>query len=382
VAPVSVRISVRYAIAFNQRNGVSFNSGTGNPVLGNRIHSNNLLGIDLGNNGVTANDAGDGDSGPNGLLNFPVITSANESGGSIDVDFDLDVPAGDYRVEFFTNPSGADSSGNGEGESFADAVTITHGGTGVESFNHSFAGSTGDILTVTATEEFAGPSYGSTSEFAAAFTTLALPVCPGNVVTNTADTGANSLRDCIRIANGSPGTNISFNIPGPENRSSGGDTWWGITLVTPLQTVTAAGTVIDGRTQTTNQGNTNSRGPEVEIDGSGAGAGANGLVIGATAGGSSIRNLAIGNFIDNGILLLGGSNLIAGNYIGLSADGDSVTPNNGDDTPYQAGIRVESASNTIGGTTAADRNVISANGFAEITFRSAAVVPPIVYDCG
>ena len=36
------------------------------------IHSNGGLGIDLSANGVTPNDPGDGDAGPNDLLNFPL----------------------------------------------------------------------------------------------------------------------------------------------------------------------------------------------------------------------------------------------------------------------------------------------------------------------
>ncbi|MDH3258682.1 MAG: hypothetical protein OEM19_04375, partial [Deltaproteobacteria bacterium] len=94
------------------------------------------------------------------------------------------------------------------------------------------------------------------------------PIC---VVTTTADSGAGSLRACIDYANLNPGTTISFNIPGPGNQSAGADSWWRISLVSALPTVTAAGTIIDGTTQTTNQGDTNSQGPEIEISGSGAG---------------------------------------------------------------------------------------------------------------
>jgi len=159
-------------IAGNQVGVLVIGAGaTGNAILGNSISNNSDLGIKLGlSAGPLANDSGDVDTGPNDLLNFPEITSAGESGGTVSVDFDLDVPAGDYRIEFFTNPSGADPSGNGEGEAFADALTITHTGSGVESFSHSFAGAVGDSLTSTATEESAGPAYGSTSEFSAATT--------------------------------------------------------------------------------------------------------------------------------------------------------------------------------------------------------------------
>lgn len=50
-------------------------AATGNKIARNRIFNNNLLGIDLSGDGVTANDDGDGDTGANDLLNAPVISS-------------------------------------------------------------------------------------------------------------------------------------------------------------------------------------------------------------------------------------------------------------------------------------------------------------------
>jgi hypothetical protein len=145
-----------------------------NSILGNQIYGNVSLDIDLNDDGITVNDALDADSGSNDLLNYPVIVAASEDSGTITAYFQLDVPAGDYRIEFFTNPSGAHATGNGGGEVFADARTLTHGGTGDELFSHSFAGSAGDIITATATEQLAGPTYASTSEFSAAFTATLL----------------------------------------------------------------------------------------------------------------------------------------------------------------------------------------------------------------
>ena len=198
-------------------------------------------------------------------------------------------------------------------------------------------------------------------------------------VTTTADTGLGSLRNCITYANSNPGITIRFNIAEATNRSAGADDWWGIAPASPLPPVTAANIVIDATTQTTNQGDTNSSGPEVEIDGTGAGATTDGLVIGATSSGSTIRGLAIGNFSDNGILLLGGSNTVAGNYVGLSADGTTIAANNTNDATSQGGIRIESASNTIGGTAAADRNVASGNFFAGIALFGAGATGNNIY---
>jgi hypothetical protein len=69
----------------NEGNIIAYNSiigiGTvaspdvnGNKISRNSIHSNANLGIDLSSNGVTPNDDGDPDTGPNELFNFPVIT--------------------------------------------------------------------------------------------------------------------------------------------------------------------------------------------------------------------------------------------------------------------------------------------------------------------
>ena len=68
------------------------------------------------------------------------------------------------------------------------------------------------------------------------------------------------------------------------------------------------------------------------------------------------RNIISGNSA-NGIYVLGGSgNVVAGNYIGLGADGFTPVSNTRD------GVRLEDASlNTVGGTDPNARNVISAN---------------------
>src|SRR5262249_32434969 len=78
--------------------------GTGNRLLGNSIHDNQAIGIDLGAGGATANDAGDADTGVNNLQNFPVITGYTRLANSTQISFTLNSAANTtYRLEFFND---------------------------------------------------------------------------------------------------------------------------------------------------------------------------------------------------------------------------------------------------------------------------------------
>ncbi len=99
-------------------------------ILGNSIYRNDGLGIDLFPQPVAPNDPGDGDSGANGLTNFPVITAAESDGAALTLSFFMDaLPNQAYRVEFFANAA-PDPRGYGEGESFVAATTVTTGANG------------------------------------------------------------------------------------------------------------------------------------------------------------------------------------------------------------------------------------------------------------
>ena len=79
-----------------------------------------------------------------------------------------------------------------------------------------------------------------------------------------------------------------------------------------------------------------------------------------TAGGSTVRGLVIDKFgsglTGDGIRLdTEGGDTITGNFIGIDASGTVAAGN------AQSGVNVESANDTIGGTTPAARNVISGN---------------------
>jgi len=115
-------------IAFNGGSGVTITDlntpATGNVLLGNSMFGNDTLGIDLADDGVTPNDLGDPDAGPNLLQNFPVLTSAEVGLSSTTITGDLNTMSGAYRIEFFSVPS-CDSSGHGEGERFLGATEVT-----------------------------------------------------------------------------------------------------------------------------------------------------------------------------------------------------------------------------------------------------------------
>ena len=73
-----------------------------NRVSANEISGNGGLGIDLDGNGVSGNDAGDGDTGPNNLQNFPTLTSAS-GGASTSVSGSLDSAPG--RIASSSSPT-------------------------------------------------------------------------------------------------------------------------------------------------------------------------------------------------------------------------------------------------------------------------------------
>jgi parallel beta-helix repeat protein len=74
-------------------------------------------------NGVTLNDTNDADTGPNGLLNYPVITSAIIANGELSV---TGFARPGSAIELYAAQSPADPSGFGEGLTYL--TTLTEGG--------------------------------------------------------------------------------------------------------------------------------------------------------------------------------------------------------------------------------------------------------------
>ena len=153
-------------VAFNGQDGVEIrDSGTGNTVSRNSIFSNGGLGIDLLGTGeddlsniATANDQGDGDSGPNHLQNKPVISSAKTSSTATTIKGTLNSkPNQTFTIRFFSNPAG------NEGKTFIGEKSVITDDSGNATFTKALAKvSVGKTVTATATK-----SGDDTSEFSA-----------------------------------------------------------------------------------------------------------------------------------------------------------------------------------------------------------------------
>jgi YVTN family beta-propeller protein len=149
------------SILHNTGEGVVILAGERNSLDGSFIHSNGGLGLDLGGDGVTANDSGgDPDSGPNTLLNYPVLTSA-VTGANLTVTGTFhSVPGVQFNVDYYTT-SACDPSGNGEGETPIGSSNLITGPSG-DAFINFTGPAVSAGLFVTA---FATDAVGNTSEF-------------------------------------------------------------------------------------------------------------------------------------------------------------------------------------------------------------------------
>ncbi|MDX6403922.1 MAG: hypothetical protein QOH70_1377 [Blastocatellia bacterium] len=149
-------------IAYNFGGVTVDTQATGNSILANSMFSDQFA-IDLNGDGITSNDPGDGDTGPNNLQNYPFLTSASSAGGNTAIGGTLNsTPSTAFRIEFFSNTT-LDGSGYGPGETFLGSTTVTTDGSGNAPFtvNTGSATASGKFITATATNNVTG----DTSEF-------------------------------------------------------------------------------------------------------------------------------------------------------------------------------------------------------------------------
>jgi parallel beta-helix repeat protein len=164
-----------------------------------------LFSIDLNGNtptgledeGVTPNDAGDTDPGPNYFQNFPVITGISSDGDDVTFTYNLDVNPADpnvngYRVEFFANTT-ADPSGHGQGQTYLGADAGLTGDVTGRTFtvsNTALANGSYSFAAVTTATDNSADGFGSSSEFSA---DLAATISPAS--SNGSGAGAGTLAD-------------------------------------------------------------------------------------------------------------------------------------------------------------------------------------------
>jgi Domain of unknown function (DUF4347) len=190
-------------IAYNADDGIQIAPATsiGNAILGNSIFANTGLGIDLNNNGVTANDAGDGDTGANNLQNFPVLTSAvMVSSTQVTIVGTINSTANSqFRIEFFSSTA-QDPTGQGEGQTYLGFVNVTTNGGGNFNFNTTLTAtvSASAFISATATKSNATfTTFTNTSEFAL-----------NAVATNTAPVLDASKSPALTTINEDPGAPV------------------------------------------------------------------------------------------------------------------------------------------------------------------------------
>ena len=114
-------------------------TGTNNRISRNQTAENGQLGIDLDYDLVSRNDNGDGDSGPNNMLNFPVLDTAYIVGTQMTISGFA--PAGS-AIEFFIADNGLDNPTplpSGYSTSFGEGATYLF--TGFEGSGNDVDGS-------------------------------------------------------------------------------------------------------------------------------------------------------------------------------------------------------------------------------------------------
>lgn len=246
-------------ITNNTGRGVNLlaNAGTGNLIGHNSIFANGELGIDLGNDGVTPNDALDADPvpsaspgpppvAPNNYQNFPVLVSAvTENDTTINGSLDSS-PETDFVIEFFYSDA-KDPSGNGEGQVYLDTWTVTTDANGhydLVDFNPNTPVPAGKWITATATDP-----DGNTSEFSNAVQVGSLavnktgPSSPLTIGENSTYTITVTNND---VNNGVTSATVKEAIPTDLDLISGSGTNWICTpLVAQITTCTFSGGTID-----------------------------------------------------------------------------------------------------------------------------------------
>ncbi|MCY3006216.1 MAG: dockerin type I domain-containing protein, partial [Planctomycetota bacterium] len=122
--------------SFNGSNWISNNgpvgiqviheSSSGNAISNNYITNHSLVGIDLGGDGPTPNDAQDSDTGPNQLQNYPIVEFVAVSSNRTQIAGKLEsTPNSTFQIELFGQQAGV------LGNSFAASINGTTDSNGI-----------------------------------------------------------------------------------------------------------------------------------------------------------------------------------------------------------------------------------------------------------
>ena len=149
-------------ITGNGKEGVMVSSSQQATIRRNSIYNNGLLGIDLGGDGVTPNDVGDPDAGPNLYQNYPVLLRAARD-QDLAVDGRLNSLSNlDFTLDFFASTT-CDPTGFGEGQRYLSSKRVATDAAGNARFAFRLPPPPPvgyPFITATATDE-----NGNTSEF-------------------------------------------------------------------------------------------------------------------------------------------------------------------------------------------------------------------------
>lgn len=194
-----------------------------------------------------------------------------------------------------------------------------------------------------------------------------------SVVTNTLDSGPGSLRAALYYAFDNPGATITFNIPTTDAGFSNGV--FNIWLTDALPSL-MNGTVLDATTEPTNS---NPNGPEILLNGmltQQLPVYPNGLRFRGTN--CTARGLVIGGFPASAVLMDGIttlSNAVTGCYLGVAANGTAPFTNGLPPVTISGGA----SANSVGGTNAAQRNVIGGSPYQGLVIRDAGTRGNVVW---
>jgi hypothetical protein len=215
-------------VAFSQGAGVLVSYSTintfNNAIRGNSIYGNgtanganflSTLGIDLGNQGgfgqggLTPNDLGDADIGPNLNQNFPLLSSAVSAGGNTTIDGVLNSTANtQFAIDFYSNDGCVGRPQDFlQGRTYLGTTNVMTNGSGNATIHAVLTGvvlASGEKVTATATDP-----NGNTSEFSQRFVLTSNPSSGNPSGVPTTLTGFHFLSGATVKVGGVAATNVN-----------------------------------------------------------------------------------------------------------------------------------------------------------------------------